>query len=68
LLKLFGKSFTKNLYNFRMLSSLTFQTVPQKTQLYLKQGAPKNFSYFLSMVWFQTVPKSFWQRFFPNAS
>ncbi|MFT8635454.1 hypothetical protein, partial [Novacetimonas hansenii] len=27
LLKLFGKSFTKNLYNFRVLSSLTFQTV-----------------------------------------
>ncbi|RFP02308.1 hypothetical protein BGC30_04495 [Novacetimonas hansenii] len=29
LLKLFRKSFTKNLYNFRMLSSLTFQTVLQ---------------------------------------
>ncbi len=26
-LKLFGKSFTKNLYNFRVLSRLTFQTV-----------------------------------------
>ncbi|EFG83118.1 hypothetical protein GXY_14932 [Novacetimonas hansenii ATCC 23769] len=25
--KLFGKSFTKNLYDFRMLSRLTFQTV-----------------------------------------
>ncbi|WP_206778199.1 hypothetical protein, partial [Novacetimonas hansenii] len=50
-------------YNFRMLLSLTFQTVPQKMQPCLKQGAPKNFSYFLSMVWFQTVLKSFWQRF-----
>ncbi len=27
LLKLFGKSFTKNFYDFRMLSSLNFQTV-----------------------------------------
>ncbi|WP_281649939.1 hypothetical protein [Novacetimonas hansenii] len=27
LLKLFGKSFTKNLYNFRMLLSMAFQEV-----------------------------------------
>ncbi|WP_264986200.1 hypothetical protein, partial [Novacetimonas hansenii] len=36
LLKLFGKSFTKNFYDFRMLSGLTLQAASEAIQVFAK--------------------------------